>query len=323
MSRSNSLSIITAVTTAIISIGTIVWMTVLTTRSSGTITLAPLIAAETCSVTTQTEHYRIVMLNFTSADMPMVIEPLQGILPSTIQILSSACNGVINSINFTTGQITYTPSIGEQQTIIDVFQYRALDSCGEWHVVTQSVCTQVVTIPPMFTENCYPEVLGSSSTAVRLLPNLGIVQGDNPIDWSTLEFISFDAFYENVPGSTNCVNTDEAQQAMLPWGTSQLNMPFSSPRILPAVLLPPALPGNTAIILSPVIPADPSSRSFRHELTHDNAGSIEYQQIPITSPEAISVAFRIRVQVSDTSGVVSNPGVVYYFYEFFQGNSKK
>lgn len=313
------------ISSAVIGAGILVWLIVLTARMPQASANAPNFSLiETCSVNPVSEHTKVSMFNVTEMPDPVMIDTLPGLLLDTIEIITSACNGVVHGINRTTGQISYTPmgiTFGGQ-TVLDIFQYRGLDNCSVWHVVSQTVCSQTVGTPPMVQSNCFPPINGVPplDTAQRIFGPLNVVAGTNPIDWTSLVFTSFEVYYQcsDQRGTIelNCVNTNDASRAMIPWQNSQCSSMIDGPQIV--AFTPPAsnLPASTAF-LPALLPAIPTSTSvaFSHTLTHNNAGTITYTQTS-SNNFPYQAALRFRFQVSDTIGLVSNEGVGYFFYEY-------
>lgn len=331
MSTTQRLAVTNAFTTVVVSIGLFIWLLFLTIyvcqRVDGTTIRTEAIVA-VCSVAKNEEHSRVIMFNMTSPNMPLVIPIMPGLLFDTTEIVNGACSGVVNSINYTSGEISYTPSFEELQTVLDIFQYRALDNCSVWHVVTQSVCSQTTIVPPIIENGCYPELPESISPSfVYTFPMVTATMGENPIDWPSFQFVTFEAYYEfvdvEIGPATICMNSDESQRAMIPWGTSELESPFFSPQITPAVAQPPTLPATTAVLTSPT-PFGPGGTSFTHTLQHIGSGVIRYSQTQAGAASApVPVAFRIRVRVFDTTGLVSNTATLYLFVTESGGAGEK
>lgn len=318
------------ISSALIGAGIFAWLIVLTVRTPQASVNSPNFGLiETCSVNPVSEHTKVSMFNVTEMPDPVMIDTLPGLLLDTIEIITSACNGVVHGINRTTGQISYTPvgiTFGGQ-TVLDIFQYRGLDNCSVWHLVSQTVCSQSVGTPPVVQSNCFPPVSGVSplNTAQRIFGPLNVVAGTNPIDWSTLVFTSFEVYYQcsdqRATSPFTCVNTNDASRAMINWGRSECSLLTDIPSI--GLTTPPAanLPANTAFLP----PNMANVNGYSHTLTHNNAGSITYTQNGNFPPAQYQAALRFRFQVSDTMGLVSNEGVGYFFYEYVDpgGPNKK
>lgn len=320
MSTTQKLAVTNCFATIVGTTGLAIWLLLLTIYVCNRVNVAtvPLTTTmPTCSVLKKTEHSRVIMFNMTVSGTSVSIPIMDGLNADTVEIISGACSGVIQSVNYTSGEIVYTASFVELQTVLDIFQYRALDNCSVWHVVTQSVCSQTVPVPPTIETACYPEIPEDASPSFTYtFPMLTTIMGTNPIDWSTFQFVTFDAYYEFSSfeaGPTICINSDEAQRAMLPWGTSDFEFSPPGSQINPAVAQPPALPASTAVLFSPA-PFGPSGTAFTHTLQHIGGGVLTYTQTQsgAFSPP-VSVALRIRVQVSDTMGIASNTATLYLF----------
>lgn len=285
----------------------------LTRHAPGTTIVVPVPECNATLIPYPIEHNRIVMMNESESMGSFDISVLSELLPDTIEIVSMACNGLLGDVNYTTGAIGYTPTFGSgQSTVLDVFQYRGLDVCGKWHLVTQTVCSQRQLMPPLLLTACHPAA--GYELVPYTLPMIDFVLGSAPIDWSTLEFVGFDMFTPfsslEVPIDM-CQDTTDAQRAMYPWGTSDLGA--SPTYITAAVPLPPTLPASTAVLQNEYLPPFGTPGQMQHILTHANNGIVTYSLTTNTFAVEVSSAYRMRVRVKDTNGLQSNTVAIYLY----------
>ena len=151
----------------------------------------------------------------------VIIEPLPASIGSSLMISVCPCNGVINSVDTFSGNISYSFN-NDAPPQLDVFQYKINDMCGINHTVTQLVCQE--DMPAPFVNNaCLSQRLPSNNvtpTTIGPLDLNPLVAGgkSGQIDWSSLTFKSLTSFTADAGNTT--VN-DCTDIVSFPYGTNE------------------------------------------------------------------------------------------------------
>lgn len=218
-----------------------------------------------------------------------------GLIPVTLQIESTPCSGNISVPDMMTGVVNYTPLVAPPR--IDVYRYSAEDTCGVRHSVTQYICQQSLPAAPPFLNNtCASNFSFSFPIDISADLAASAMDGDFPIDWSTLTIKAIEAF-----STTSIIDTEPSCSdiPMLPFGT------FTSGG------------GVTILSQSQTGPAqftvNTTAGTFLVDISDDGAGLLTGT---FSGPSAnlVSITLRVSVEVQDTMGNTSNCAFAHIGY---------
>jgi hypothetical protein len=253
----------------------------------------------------QLNHLTELYIIPTGTTGTVVIPPTSetDVIPSTVLVTKCPCRGSIVFIDPISGEITYQIDGNTATVSLDAYQYSILNSFSVPITVTQLLCTPVQSfvMPPMLNNGCvdftdfspspYPVIVGPLDLASLAM------QGEYPIDWSTLTFSNLDSYTLPFNGVGFCF-----LNSTYPYGTN------ISPRIAG-----PGVPSTEGVLT--FTGAGPSiGETFVATLSHDNNGMVILTLTNPTGGEpSVGLQYFIRggVQVEDTQGNLSNVATIY------------
>ncbi len=231
------------------------------------------------------------------------ILPVEKYEPATVMIKTCPCSGVIESVDPTTGVITYLP--GGPAPAQDIFQYTIQDECDVIHCITQHVCQQIMSVPPFINPACLFRTPDFGPVVTDITPF--VVEGSSPTDYSTLTFKSVDVFGTADNVQIPCDPTAQFGASNLPYTfpeSFQSFGPYTSP--VPDVVSYNNVALNIGQLVRTVSTTD-------WVATDNDAGTITLSETIISMTgfdEVVSGVIRITYCVSNDAGP-SNDGFLY------------
>lgn len=236
----------------------------------------------------------------------VIIPPIEGEFnPMTLMITKCPCSGVIESVNPSTGNVSFCPSADPPG--LDVYRYSIEDVCGIRHQVTQLVCRQITLMPPFINTAC-DRAIGFIFPPVDVDIKPFVVEGSSPTDYSTLTIKEVQVFSSsNQLPTLDCGGTPDvfALPYDPPCNMGQgVGCPFPPVFTFDSYSQPTP---NTAVLSF----LNPSPQTETWTVTHDNNGVITLTETASAGgSNTTTTSVKITYCVSNAEGT-SNDGCLY------------